>query len=351
MSPASPAPRATSATRHALDRLRELVSTGELASWLAVDKKSGEPLHPEARTVFASLPAVTPATAPDEAVELGLLPSLPHNLKGALEAPRYRRGRQLFVRTSVSFKATERHRPAGTYDSSMPAAFTHLGELDGRSGDAFLVAVAGAPSLLRFSRGDVFAWNEPTPVPLSGAVSGVQIDYNDPLVKAHVCSAFVELAPAIAALDFGTGPEAAAEAQALVIRRLAGRVRMSYAGRGEGYAGPRAGALLSDGQGVCFVQRAAAAVLLAPFSRVLAFDLAVALGRTLRLGVPHGFLVLTLRPSLGRYVVDPAWGEPLTDLRVAFFGPAWGHDRRLEGFEGAADPRVPPEAVDLPEIT
>jgi hypothetical protein len=66
--------------------------------------------------------------------------------------------------------------------------------------------------------------------------------------------------------------------------------------------------------------------------------------------VPHGFAVVTLRPSLSRYVVDPAWGEPLTDLRVAFFGPGWGQDRRLEGLEGAQEIRVRPEAVDLPEV-
>ena len=165
-----------------------------------------------------------------------------------------------------------------------------------------------------------------------------------------MCAAFLDLAPLVADLDFGKSDDVAKETQVALVRRLARRVSMTYAGRGEGYAGPRAGALLSGGQGVCFVQRAAAAALLAPFSRLLAFDLAVGIGRTLRLGVPHGFLVLTLRPSLARYVVDPAWGEPLTDLRVAFFGPAWGHDRRLEGFEGPSQGRVAPEAVELPEV-
>ena len=336
--------------KNALERLAELVSTGELTSWLAVDQKSGEPVHPEARTLFATLPSVSPASSADDVVELGLWPALPGNLKRALDAPRYRPGRDLFVRAPVSHEATDRHKPVGVHDASRPLAFTHLAELRGKAGENFVVDVAGSATPLRFSRTDVFAWNEPTVVPLSGALSGVQVDYNDPLLKAHVCAAYLDLAEAIGGLDFGKSDDLAKETQVGLVRRLARRVSMSYAGRGEGYAGPRAGALLSSGQGVCFVQRAAAAALLAPFAKTLAFDLAVGIGRTLRLGVPHGFLVLTLRPSLARYVVDPAWGEPLTDLRVAFFGPGWGHDRRLEGFEGAAPARVAPEAVDLPEV-
>jgi hypothetical protein len=73
-------------------------------------------------------------------------------------------------------------------------------------------------------------------------------------------------------------------------------------------------------------------------------------GRSLRLGVPHGFAVVTLRPSMARYVCDPAWSEPLTDLRVAFFGPGWGHDRRLVGFEGTQQLAVRPADIELPQL-
>src|SRR5262249_16224228 len=110
------------------------------------------------------------------------------------------------------------------------------------------------------------------------------------------------------------------------------------------------GALFTDGQGICFVQRAVAAAFLQVFARLLAFEVMVCTGRTLRTQSPHGFLVITLRPSLSRYVCDPAWHEPLTDLRVAFFGPGWGHDRCLPGFEGPLPLNVPPEAVRLPEL-
>ena len=41
---------------------------------------------------------------------------------------------------------------------------------------------------------------------------------------------------------------------------------------------------------------------------------------------------------------------PLTDLRVAFFGPAWGHDRMLEGFEGEQRLVVRPADVDVPPV-
>lgn len=343
-------PRASLAVRNAVGRLREVCANGELASYLVVDKKSGEPTHPEARQLFAGLPLVTPATSGEEIVELGLWPSLPHNLRRAFETPRFRVGRELFVRTTTSYNVVERHRPVGTYDPGMPLGFSHRAELRGQVGEHLVVVIEGAPSPLRFLRTDVFTWNEPTAMPLSGNLSGVQFDYNDPLLKAHVCAAYIDLANDAPALDFNATHEIVHEAQVRLIRRVAARVHMSYAGHGEGYAGAQAGALLSGGQGVCFTQRAVAMVLLAPFARTLAFDMQAAIGRSLRLGVPHGFAVLALRPSLARYVVDPAWGEPLTDLRVAFFGPSWGQDRRLEGFEGTADIRLPPEAVDLPEL-
>lgn len=337
--------------RNALERLREVVATGELGTYLAVDSKSGEPVHPEARTIFSALPMVTPSTTADEIVELGLWQAPPHNLRRAFEVPRYRRGRELFVRAPVSHRPRERHRPVGYYEDGALLAFTHRAELRARAGDNFVVALDGTLEPRRFPRADIFAWNEPTPIATSGAVSGVQIDYGDPLMKAHVCAAYIDLASDVPKLDFSTDDPVVHDTQARLIRRVASRIRMTYAGRGDGYAGPRAGALLSGGQGVCFVQRAAVAALLAAFSRTLAFDLQVVAGRTLRLGVAHGFAVVTLRPALARFVVDPAWGEPLTDLRVAFFGPSWGHDRRLERIEGTPEVRVPPEATDLPEVT
>jgi hypothetical protein len=273
----------------------------------------------------------------------------PVGLRRALEAPRYRVGREVFVRASVSHKTVDKHQAVGQFAAGAAEAFTHRAVLTGRDGDAFVVALEGSPAPLKIPRLSLFSWNEPTVIAPAGATfSGVQIDYNDPLMKAHVCAAYLDIAPELERLDFGGEPEIVQRAQVALVRRIAARLTMDYVGKGQGYAGPRAAPLLSGGQGVCFVQRAALAALLAPFSRTIGFDLQLAVGRTLRLGVAHGFLVVTLRPSLARYVVDPAWREPLTDLRVAFFGPAWGHDRRLEGFEGTADTKVRDEAVDLP---
>jgi len=69
------------------------------------------------------------------------------------------------------------------------------------------------------------------------------------------------------------------------------------------------------------------------FTRTLGFEIQAAVGKTLRLGAMHAFAILLLRPSLKRFVSDVAWSEPLTDLRVAFFGPSWGQDRRLVGLK------------------
>ncbi|MBN1960563.1 MAG: hypothetical protein JW841_06430 [Deltaproteobacteria bacterium] len=337
--------------RNAVTRLREVCESGDIKNYLAVDRKSGEPMHQEARQLFASLPAVTPDTNADEIVDLGLWSSIPHNLRRALEMPRYRVGREIFVRTNASHRVIERLRPVGNYDTNMPLTFTHRAQLCGQMGDYFVALVDGAPKPLRFLRSEVYAWNEPTPIPQSGSISGVQFDYNDPLLKAHICAAFVELEEEAGNLDFNEPEEKVRSQQIHLIRRITSRVQMNYAGRSENYAGANVGALLSYGQGVCFTQRAVALILLAPFCKSLGFDLQAAIGRTLRLGVPHGFAIVVLRPSLSRYVVDPAWGEPLTDLRVAFFGPVWGQDRQLVGLEGSADTNISPEAIDLPEIT
>lgn len=338
-------------SRRAVARLRDVVLTGGFASLAAVDRLTGDISSPEARALFSALPAITPATAPDELVDQGLLGRLPRNLQVAYERPKYFRGREVFVQTHVNRRARDRQRPVGEYRADAPLGFSHRGKLSSRRGGEFLIELEGAPDLLAVPQTDVYTWNEPCGVPPSGgALSGVQIDYNDPLLKAHVCAAYLELAQDIEALDFGKPADEQLAAQESLIARLAGRVCMRYAGSGEGYAGMRAGALLSDGQGVCFVQRAVAAGFLQAFARALAFEIQSAVGRTLRLGAPRGFVIVTLRPSMARYVCDPAWSEPLTELRVAFFGPGWGHDRCLIGFEGAQNVTVRPSEVDLPEV-
>lgn len=328
----------------AIERLRELVHSGDFQNFLHVDKQSGELVSAEAKAIFAALPAITSATTPEELLDHGAISRLPKDLRRILDAPRYAVHRPLFVRTTVNHKAHAPHRPVGSFDAKSPEAFTHLAELVSHSNDSFFVRVDGHKAPLAFPKPNVFAWNEPMTLPAQGAqLSGVQIDYQDPLLRAHIHAGLIEIAHELENLDFTSS-----DLQKKLIHKVASRVQMHYPGRAEGYAGIKAGALLKGGLGVCFVQRAVAAALLQPFARLLAFDMQVVMGRTLRLNVPHGFLVLTLKPSLERYVVDPAWGEPLTDLRVAFFDSAWGHDRRLVGFEGQQEIRVRPEAIDLP---
>ncbi len=331
--------------RHSVDRLRELVRSGGFARAAALDRQSGEIADPDHRALFAALPAVSPVTTPEELVEQRLVERLPRGLHKALERPKYRAGRGLFVQTTVSHVGNG---PVGRYDANGPVAFTHRAVLRGQRGGDFHVEIDGAPSLLPFARADVFTWNEPCGVQATGgSLSGVQVDYNDPLLKAHICAGYLDIAQDLGQLDFAQ--DAAAEPQAALLHRLASRVRMSYVGRGDGYAGTRAGSLLSGGSGVCFVQRAVLVAYLQAFARCLAFEIQAAVGRTLKHGVPHGFAVILLRPSLQRYVCDPAWSEPLTELKVAMFDAGWGHDRRLVALEGHQELTVRPSEVDLPE--
>jgi hypothetical protein len=326
-----------------------MVRSGGLERAIEVDQHTGEIVDAEARALFAALPAVSPATTPEELVDHGLLPRVPANLQRAFDAPKYVVGRELFVKTTVGFRGS-RQRPAGYFDPAGEPSITHRAVLMARKGDDFVVHLDGAPSKLAFPRTEVYVWNEPIGVPAAGGtISGVHVDYNAPLFKAHVCSGYIDIAEELAGLDFADEPDAVRLTQERLIRRLASRVRMTYAGRGEGYAGQRAASLLGGGQGVCFSQRAVVGAYLQAFARVLAYEVQIAVGRTLGLGVPHGFTVVTLRPSMRRYVSDPAWSEPLTDLRVAFFDANWGHDRRLVAFEGEQSIKVRPAEVDLPD--
>lgn len=326
-----------------------MVRSGGLERAIDVDRHTGEIVDAEARALFAALPAVSPATTPEELVDHGLIDRVPANLQRAYDSPKYIVGRELFVKTTAGFRGG-RQRPAGYYDTEGESELTHRAVLMARRGDDFLVHLDGATSLLAFPRTEIYVWNEPTGVPAAGGtVSGVHIDYNAPLFKAHVCAGYIDVAAELSALDFADEADLVRERQERLVHRLASRVRMTYAGRGEGYAGQRAASLLHGGQGVCFSQRAVAGAYLQAFARVLAFEVKLAVGRTLSHGVPHGFTVVTLRPSMRRYVSDPAWSEPLTDLRIACFDASWGHDRRVVGFEGEQSITVRPFEVNLPD--
>lgn len=344
--------------RRSVARLGDVVRAGAFRSLARVDPHTGEVIDNEARALFASLPVVTPVTGPDELVDLGLLKAKPKGWASAFETPRYRPGRSLFVRTNVAQQPSSERQPVGAYESSGKVAFTHRGVLKGESGERFLVHVEGADQALAFKKSDVFSWNEPSGVAATGgSISGVEIDYRAPRLRAFIAAAYLSVQNDIADLDFSADvlevPErlaAMGDKQARILTLLMREIDMRYAGRGSGYSGPKASSLIGGGSGVCFVQRAVAGAFLQSFSRAVAFELQMAVGRTLRLGVPHGFNIVTLLPSAKRYVSDPAWGEPLTDLEVAFFGPNWGHDRRLEGFEGEQDIAVRSGDVDVPTL-
>jgi len=76
-----------------------------------------------------------------------------------------------------------------------PSVFTHRAVLRGVRGDRFVVELDGTDEPLLFPRDEIFAWNEPCGVPAGGGtLSGVRVDYNDPMMKAHVCAGFLDVA-------------------------------------------------------------------------------------------------------------------------------------------------------------
>ena len=109
--------------------------------------------------LFASLPAVTPATTPDELVEHGLIARPPKDLQRALDQPRYREGRELFVRTTVTFKDQGR-RGVGFFAAEGEVAFTHRAVLRAQRDEQLLVDVEGAAELLPLPHGSIdAAWS------------------------------------------------------------------------------------------------------------------------------------------------------------------------------------------------
>ena len=132
-------------SRRAVQRLKDALLGGGLESLIASEPATGEILNADARALFSSLPAVTPATAPDELVEQGLLERVPKNLRWALEQPRYRAGREVFVRASVNHRSEDPDQPAGRYDPLEPAVVTHLGRLVARGDSSFQIEVEDAP--------------------------------------------------------------------------------------------------------------------------------------------------------------------------------------------------------------
>lgn len=318
----------------AVERLAQLQSSGQLEPLLQVEPRTGRLRHPKAQTLLDGLPSLASGAAAETFVEHGLVAGLPQHLAQALDTPRYPEGRAVFVHAPVSF-ADNPKRPAGTYAKDAPPRITHLGTLVGQTGDDFWVRIDGLAEPIRVPRHELLALNEPHGIPAAGGVfHGFQVDYHAPLMRAHICAAALSLGGRLEELDFLATQAQIELRQKALIQKLCAGIQMDFIGRGSGYMGNQVAGLICGGQGASLAQSAAAAALLAPFTHLLAFDIQWVLGKTLRLGLPHAFLVLTLRPSLKRYICDPAWGEPLTDVNVACFGPGWGQDRRIVRTEG-----------------
>ena len=336
--------------RESVSRLRSIVEAGRFRKFAEVNPNTGNVLDGEARALFAGLPVITPGSSVDTLMELGLLNRLPAGLDEVHRMPRYTKDRAVFVKTTVDHQYSTATKAAGRFRKDGEHTFTHQAVLKAEKDELFEVEVAGASEPLLFAKRDIFAWNEARGSGRGGGcLSGVRIDYAAPRMRAFVCAGYLSIASKLAEIDFGEPTRVTVQKQSGLIYRLASMVDMHYLGRDSGYSGDKASSLIGGGSGVCFAQRAVAAAFLQAFDRILAFQVQAAVGRTLSLDVPHGFVVITLLPSLQRFVCDPAWREPLTALDIAFFGPGWGHDRRLDGFEGEQFLEVSSESIDLPQ--
>ncbi len=155
-------------SRRAVTRLRDLVLTGGFPRATQIDRVTGELLSSESRALFAALPAITGATAPEELVDLGLLSRMPRNLGVAASEPKYVFGRELFVQSHVSHRVRDPQRPVGEYRMDAPVGFTHRARLVGEHEEAFILELEGATSLFRVAKSDIYMWNEPRGVSPSG---------------------------------------------------------------------------------------------------------------------------------------------------------------------------------------
>ena len=244
----------------------------------------------------------------------------------------------LFVEMNIKHEVINSRYPVGVYDPQAAIGYSHRAILVGKRDKSWVVrlpTVQEEPVEFLFAEEAILKWNEPYgPTAEPCTISGVRIDYHEPFMKALISAGLFALAGDLPRLDFTKNQETILTQQIAMVRKLIGHMNMQQLGKGQGYIGPKAAPLFYQGFGVSFVQRAVLATYLAAFGHLIGFEIQIAVGRTLRKKCPHGFLIVLFRPSLKRFVADPTWKEPLTDLDVAFFGPHWGHDRRLVGFEG-----------------
>jgi hypothetical protein len=342
--------------QQAVKKMRDLVKTGQLSK-LYADLNGSDPVKAkEALDFFASLPKISGDTPVDQLVKLGVITAAPAGLDAVQRSARYLPGRQVQIETTID---TERPKGWGSLDQTSFLKFkeggqkglTHRASIVGERGNDYLVKVDGRDEPLAISKREVHELNQPQLFKGDRyELNGVRVDYSTPYMKAKVHECFARMDEHLQKLDFNKAlnPDAApggvagfllrnqsepADLQKKCVRIVHDAIRMSYSH--DMNAGDDAGKLAMGGAGQCYSQAAVMAGLLAPFTDLLAIDVRFINGKVYRNadanrpGYPynggnHGWLQVTLRPSMETAVVDRTWGQPWTSMDAAY---SWTGDR------------------------
>ncbi len=326
----------------AVKQMRALVKNGGLEKYYeAAIGLADAAAKQKALDLFAALPAITPGITGDEMVRLGLWTTAPRGVDAAMAQPRYVPGRQVMVKTTV-------HSDLGNeqtflaYKADGVQAVTYRAELAGERGDDFLVRVdkaGGGYQEITVPKKEIYALNQPhQPVMKDGVVTdiGKRADYNDPLLKAKLAQAAIEMDEIVGQLDFARKPagkimgllkpqKSAAELQRQALKVIHDTIQMKYSS-GDVWKEPGrdggndVGRLAIRGHGVCYDQAGVMFGMLLPFQSLLAFDVQFVSGGTYRHAKvgdknpfgrgAHGWLQITYRPSMEIRICDRTWRQP-----------------------------------------
>jgi hypothetical protein len=213
--PVAPLSNPKTPEQKAVAQMRTLIQSGELQAYFdaAIGHNGGanKVSQADALALFNALPSFNPATVePKDLVAAGLWTTGPKNWDAMNNSPRYFKGRQVFVQTTVTLEHNYTRDASGAFTKeSNEGAFltfkpggqqmvTHKATIAGEKGDNFLVdvqAAAGGVHQIEVPKSEIYRLNQPDS-------DQSQVAPTDPLAKAKFAEAAILMDPLVSVLDF-----------------------------------------------------------------------------------------------------------------------------------------------------
>lgn len=331
--------------QQAVAQFKQLVKTNQLKKYYdAVTGVIDDPvIRDKAWDLFEALPQLGGQASAEEFVRAGLWTQAPRGIDALEKTARYLPGRQVLVRTTVNSDLFDGEKFL-TFKEGGRSAITHRAKIAGEDGDNFIIAVDkpnGGEELIKVSKEEVFAANQPHEFTDEVVELDKVVDYASPLFRAKLAEAAVKMDELVGKLDFtktrtqasgsaaailnGKDGEAMVDVQIACVKAIHDVIDMLYP---TATADSKPGRVYDEdagrsavcGIGMCTEQASVMAGLLAPFSKSLGIDQQFVWGSIYRnvtkgqenpfRGGGHGWLQVTFRPSTLTLIFDRTWNQP-----------------------------------------